>query len=126
MTRGTANERAHVVRGDGYLIARRSEAPTVPCPCGMSTRIITRDDTAVCNLHVTHIMDSTRHYHRKCTEIYYILDGKGKMELNGDIVDVEPGTVIVIEPGTRHRLWGDVHTIVFGVPALEPDDEYFD
>jgi mannose-6-phosphate isomerase-like protein (cupin superfamily) len=77
-------------------------------------------------LHITHIRDSVKHYHKRCAEVYYILEGRGKMELGPDVVDVGPGTVVYIEPGTAHRLWGDVRTIVFGVPALEPDDEYFD
>src|SRR5262249_20289273 len=112
----------------GYLIRRLQDAPTVPCPCGQSTRPPTRADTPACNLHVTFITDSVRHYHREGSEVYYILEGVGKMELNGDVVEVEPGTVVLIEPGTRHRLWSEqgVRTVVFGFPALRPEDEYFD
>jgi mannose-6-phosphate isomerase-like protein (cupin superfamily) len=112
----------------GYLVRHLAEAPTVPCPCGQSTRIITRADTPACNLHVTFIKDSRRHYHRLCTEVYYILEGRGKMELNGDVVEVSPGTVVYIEPGTPHRLESaeGVRTIVFGLPALDPADEHFD
>jgi mannose-6-phosphate isomerase-like protein (cupin superfamily) len=112
----------------GYLVRRLDQAPTVPCPCGQSTRIITRADTPACNLHVTFIQNSTRHYHRNCTEVYYILEGRGKMELNGDTVEVEPGMIIYIEPRTPHRLVSPegVRTIVFGVPALDPADEHFD
>jgi mannose-6-phosphate isomerase-like protein (cupin superfamily) len=110
----------------GYIVKRLADAPTVPCPCGTSTRPLTRDDSPVCNLHVTHITDSVRHYHRLCTEVYLVLEGRGKMDLGGDVVDVEPGTVVYINPGTPHRLWGDVRTVVFGVPALQPEDEYFD
>lgn len=112
----------------GYLVRHVREAPTVPCPCGQSTRPLTRADTAVCNFHITFITDSVRHYHKECTEVYYILEGTGRMELNGDVVEVEPGTVVYIEPGTRHRLWseGGVRTVVFGVPALRPEDEFFD
>lgn len=114
--------------GPGYLVRTRDDAPTVPCPCGESTRIITRADVPTCNLHVTFIRDSVKHYHRDCTEVYYILQGRGKMELNGDVVDVGPGTVVYIEPLTRHRLFSDegVSTIVFGIPALNPEDEDFD
>lgn len=114
--------------GKGYLVRHLQDAPSVPCPCGQSTRPLTRAETSRCNLHVTLITDSVRHYHQRCTEVYYILEGRGKMELNGDIVDVEPGTVVYIEPFTRHRLWSDagVRTVVFGVPALDPEDEYFD
>jgi mannose-6-phosphate isomerase-like protein (cupin superfamily) len=112
----------------GYLIRQLEEAPTVPCPCGQSTRPLTRADTPACNFHVTFIKDSVRHYHKECTEVYFVLDGCGQMELNGDVVDVRPGTVVYIEPGTRHRLWSEdgVSTVVFGVPALRAEDEYFD
>ena len=112
----------------GYLVRRLDEAPTVPCPCGQSTRPLTRADTPVCNFHITFIKESARHYHKNCTEVYYILEGRGKMDLNGDTIDVEPGMVIYIEPRTRHSLWSDagVRTVVFGVPALDPADEYFD
>ncbi len=110
----------------GYLLRRLQDAPTVPCPCGQSTRPLTRADTPVCNLHITFIKDSSKHYHKECTEVYYILEGKGKMELNGDVVEVDPGTVVVIEPFTRHRLWSEdgVRTVVFGVPAVQAEDEY--
>jgi mannose-6-phosphate isomerase-like protein (cupin superfamily) len=112
----------------GYLTRRLADAPTVPCPCGQSTRPLTAVDTPTCNLHITFISDSVKHYHKLCTEVYYILEGRGKMELNDDIIDVEPGLVVYIEPFTRHRLWSDagVRTVVFGVPALQSDDEYFD
>ena len=40
---------------------------------------------------------------------------------------IGPGLTITIEPGTRHRLvGGGVRTIVFGVPAFDPSDEFFD
>lgn len=112
----------------GYVVRTQAEAPTVPCPCGDSTRIITSADGRGCSLHVTSIKDAQTHYHKKTAEMYYILEGHGKMELNGDWIDVAPGTVVVIDPGTRHRLISDegVKTIVVGMPAFDPDDEYFD
>lgn len=112
----------------GYLIRRLEDAPTVLCPCGDSTRPLTRAETTVCNLHVTFIRDAVRHYHKDCTEVYFILEGQGHVELNGDEIEVGPGMMIYIEPGTRHRLWSaaGVRTVVFGVPALRPEDEYFD
>ncbi len=109
----------------GYLVRRLQDAPTVQCPCGPSTRPLPATDDLVCNLHVTHIKDSVRHYHKDCTEVYYILEGRGKMELNGDVIDLEPGTIVYIEPGTVHRAYGDIRTIVFGVPRCRPEDEFF-
>ncbi|MDI6829620.1 MAG: mannose-6-phosphate isomerase, partial [Armatimonadota bacterium] len=58
-----------------YIYRTLEEAPTIQCLCGDSTRIITREDTPVANIHVTHITDSKKHYHKEVTEFYYILEG---------------------------------------------------
>jgi mannose-6-phosphate isomerase-like protein (cupin superfamily) len=112
----------------GYLIRKLADAPSVPCPCGVSTRPLTQADGAPCSLHVTAIRDSVRHYHRRSTEVYYILEGTGKIELNADWHELEPGTVIWIEPGTRHRVVSDagLKTIVFAIPPFDAADEYVD
>lgn len=113
-----------------YVVRHRSEAPTVPCPCGMSTRILTAADGGPCSVHVTSIADSVRHYHRDTTEVYYILEGTGKMELAGEWHAVSPGSVIRIDKGTRHRLVGDcgkaISTIVMAFPPFNDKDEWFD
>jgi mannose-6-phosphate isomerase-like protein (cupin superfamily) len=109
----------------GYLIRQIEEVEPVPCPCGSSTRPITIKDTPLLNFHVTHIMDSKKHYHKEVTEVYYILEGSGFMELNDETVPIRPGTVILIEPYTAHRGYGDFKTIVVGVPAARHDDEFF-
>jgi mannose-6-phosphate isomerase-like protein (cupin superfamily) len=116
-----------VTAGRGYLVRRQAEAPTVPCPCGQSTRILTIADGPLANFHVTFITDSVKHYHKECTEIYYILEGTGELELNDDVVPVEPGTFVLIEPYTAHRLKSEkgVRTIVLGLPACRHDDEFF-
>lgn len=108
-----------------YIYRTIEEAPRVPCPCGTSTRIITRADTPVANVHVTTITDSTRHYHKEATEIYYILDGNGEMELGKDTVELRPGVTIMIPPGLAHRAYGDVKCLIVGVPACKHDDEFF-
>ena len=115
-------------RPAGYSVRRSEDAPTVPCPCGQSTRIVTAADGLGCSFHVTEIRDSVRHYHRRCAEVYYVLKGSGFMDLDGETVAVEPGTVVTIQPGTRHRLWseGGVRTIVVAVPPFDAGDEYFD
>jgi mannose-6-phosphate isomerase-like protein (cupin superfamily) len=117
-----------IASSNGYLVKKLAEASSVSCPCGLSTRILTAADGAPCSLHVTAIRDSVRHYHRKTTEVYYILEGTGKIELNEDWLALEPGSVIWIEPGTRHRVVSEagIKTIVFGLPAFDPDDEWFD
>lgn len=112
----------------GYSVRRAADVPPVQCPCGQSTRVVTAADGLGCSFHVTEIRDSVRHYHRKSAEVYYILSGTGRIELDDETVSVEPGMVVTINPGTRHRLVspGGVRTIVVAVPPFDPEDEYFD
>lgn len=112
----------------GYVVRKLADAPSVPCPCGISTRPLTVADGGPCSLHVTAITNSERHYHRETTEIYYILEGVGKIELDGDWFEVEPQTTIHIPAGTRHRIVSEqgLRTIVVAIPPFRAEDEYFD
>jgi mannose-6-phosphate isomerase-like protein (cupin superfamily) len=115
----------NVHKRKGYIVKHIDQVDPVPCPCGSSTRIIQREDTPLANLHVTHIQDSKKHYHQSCTEYYYILEGAGHMELGEDVVELKPGTTVVIDPGTPHRGYGDFKTVIIGIPAWEHTDEFF-
>ena len=90
----------------------------------MSIRPVTRSDTTIANLHITHINNSRKHYHENCTEFYYIIEEKGKMEL-GEEVELKPGIIIVIDKKVPHRGYGDFKAIIFGVPAIKQSDEFF-
>ncbi len=108
----------------GYVVRHQTEVEPVPCPCGSSTRIITAADTSQASFHITHIKDAQRHYHKNTTEIYYILEGEGIMELGEDEIEVKPGSTVLIEKGTPHRACGDFKTVVVALPAFQADDEY--
>ncbi len=45
-----------------------------------------------------------RHLHVKTEEVYYVLRGRGLMEIDGDKREVGPGDGIAIPPGCEHRL----------------------
>lgn len=109
----------------GYIARHIDDVEPVPCPCGSSTRIITKDDTPVAGFHVTHIRDSKKHFHKNTTEIYHVLEGHGFLEIGGDTVELRPGLTILIEKGTPHRGYGDFKTIVVPIPAFDPTDEFF-
>jgi len=69
----------------GYIVTHLDEVEPVPCPCGMSRRAFVQPDNDVATLHVVDIStDAKTHYHKKLTEIYYILETEGEafMELD--------------------------------------------
>jgi mannose-6-phosphate isomerase-like protein (cupin superfamily) len=45
-----------------------------------------------------------RHYHGRSEEIYFLLEGTGEMELDGERRRVEPGDAVLIPPGAWHQL----------------------
>ncbi len=47
---------------------------------------------------------TTPHYHPQTEEIYYILEGRGSMQVDKEIRSVGPGDAIAIPPGTRHQI----------------------
>ena len=47
---------------------------------------------------------TTPHYHKKTEEIYFILQGQGEMQLDGQRRRVRPGDAIAIPPGSVHTI----------------------
>jgi len=126
-----------LLNGAAYLRRHVDDVEPVDCPCGRSTRIITSADTPAANLHVTEIAEDARlHYHTECMEMYHVLEGCGKLEVGNDVLELRPGDTVVIPPGTRHRAEGrpgpdgllkqPLKVLIVGVPAFDPEDEYFD
>ena len=105
-----------------------ADIPGVPCPCGSAQRAFA--DGGQCSLHtVTISADAETHYHKTHTEVYYFLEGRGQMELDGELQPVHPGISIFIPPGVRHRaVVGNEAMKILNIvmPAFDPEDEHFD
>lgn len=98
-----------------------------PCPCGITRRAFLEDQAQTASLHVVQVNhDAVTHYHKKTTELYYILEGSGQLELDGQRFDVRPGCSALIKPGCRHRAIGQMKILNVPIPAFDSSDEYFD
>jgi mannose-6-phosphate isomerase-like protein (cupin superfamily) len=66
------------------------------------------------------------HRHLKTEEIYYIIEGRGSMRVDGDTQPVGPGDAIAIPPGAAHQITNtDVTPLRFlccCAPGYEDDD----
>lgn len=94
--------------------------------CGFRRTLISSKDTPVA--YVSHlIIDNSReHYHKIMTEYYYVINGSGEIFLDGESHPIKTGDIVVIPPLVRHTSKGDLEVLIFGAPALEADDIYFD
>ena len=73
---------------------------------------------------------TTRHHHRVSEETYYLVEGTGEMDVDGDVREVGPGDAVLIPPGAWHRIRatgdGPVRLLCACAPPWTADDTYFD
>lgn len=110
-----------------YAIAHMADIAPTPCPCGQARRAFTEDADQIASLHITEIKAYSQvHYHKKMTELYYVLEGAGTMELDGQSHPIKPGDAIMIKPLCRHRAVGKLKVLIVPIPAFDKGDEWFD
>ncbi len=70
-----------------------------------------------------------RHYHRESEELYYLLEGTGEMEIDGERAPVAPGDAILIPPGARHQIRAEgsapLRFLCCCAPPYRHNDTYF-
>ena len=76
---------------------------------------VTKDGSTIRELHHTAVQSlaeatlepdeaTQRHYHRASEEIYFVLKGSGRMEVDGETRMVRPGDAVLIPAGAWHTL----------------------
>jgi len=112
-----------------YEIVDFASLPGTACPCGTARRGFANVPDYPATIHVTEIsVDARLHYHKRITETYYFLEcePEAKMQLGDEIIAVQPGTAILIRPGTRHRAIGKMKVLIVAIPKFDPSDEFED
>ncbi len=69
-----------------------------------------------------------RHYHRLSEEFYFILEGRGTMEIDGQAREVAPGDAIMIPPGAWHTITAHatLRFLCSCAPPYRHDDTHFE
>lgn len=71
-----------------------------------------------------------RHYHATTEEIYVVLAGDGRMEMEGDEREVGPGDAVLIPPGTWHEIRasgdGELRFLCCCAPAYSDEDTFLE
>lgn len=110
------------------LVRHEDQAPKERSTCGWRYRLISREDVGtgvVAWAHVVDIDDAKPHYHKRSTELYYVLEGDGTVMLDGVRHAVRQGTLLHIPPGVVHGAQGRMRVLVIGVPDIAEDDIFF-
>lgn len=109
------------------LIRHEGHTPRERSTCGWRDRLISREDESLHPAAWAHAVDidgAKPHYHKRSTELYYVLDGEGTVSLDGAEHEVKKGSLIHIPPGVVHGAKGKMRVLVVGIPDIA-DDDYF-
>ena len=109
------------------LIRHEGHTPRERSTCGWRDRLISREDEELSPAAWVHAVDidgAKPHYHKRSTELYYVLEGEGCVILNGEEHQVKKGSLVHIPPGVVHGARGKMRVLVVGVPDIAEDD-YF-
>jgi mannose-6-phosphate isomerase-like protein (cupin superfamily) len=96
--------------------------------CGWRDRLISREDAALSPAAWAHAVDidgAKQHFHKRSTELYYVLEGAGTVVLDGVEHPVFKGSLVHIPPGVIHGARGRMRVLVIGIPDIAEDD-YFE
>ena len=73
--------------------------------------------------------ETERHHHRESEEIYFVLEGGGTMELDGERRQVGPGDAVLIPPGAWHTIAAGpagARFLCCCAPPYRHEDTFFD
>ena len=110
------------------LIRHEGHTPRERSTCGWRDRLISREDAIFSPAAWAHAVDidgAKLHYHKRSTELYYVLDGSGTVSLDGAEHSVFKGSLVHIPAGVVHGARGRMRVLVVGIPDIA-DDDYFE
>jgi quercetin dioxygenase-like cupin family protein len=108
------------------IVRHQGEAPSERSTCGWRQRLISRQDPgAAAWVHAVDIDGARPHFHRRTTELYYVLAGEGTVLLDGDEHPVREGSIVHIPPGVVHGARGRMRVLVVGIPDIADDDLFY-
>jgi mannose-6-phosphate isomerase-like protein (cupin superfamily) len=69
-----------------------------------------------------------RHRHLLTEEIYFLLEGTARIEIDGDTREAAPGDAILIPPGARHQITAlsPLRFLCCCAPPYTHEDTHFD
>lgn len=69
-----------------------------------------------------------RHYHKLAEEFYFILEGLGMMEIDGEVSEVAANDAILIPAGAWHQITAklELRFLCCCAPPYDHEDTYFE
>ena len=116
------------IRASRATVRKLTDQDEFRSVCGMRRDLVGPADDEPLLFHYMRIHDSTKHYHRKTIEYYFVVDGTGEMELDGETVAIEKGDMIVVPTDVWHTSRpttdDELHILICALPqGLDPGEQ---
>ena len=110
------------------LVRHESDAPRERSVCGWRHLLVSRqdrDENVAAWVHTVDIDGAKLHYHKRTTELYYVLEGEGSLSLDGEAHPISKGSLVHIPPGVVHGAKGRMRVLVVGIPDISDNDVFY-
>jgi len=110
------------------------EGTRLPDICGAAVDLINgpisgSKHISIAIIYIDPGKQSIPHYHKNTEEIYYFLEGNGRTIIEGETIDVGPGSVVFLPLFKRHQVINDsqqpLKFLSSDAPPYDPADVYF-
>jgi len=85
--------------------------------CGQIRPLIEEKDGAAAEVHHLEITNAKLHYHAHTDEVYYVLDGEGRMKLDNEEIELRKDVTVYVPRGVKHKAWGNLKVLVVCIPG---------
>ena len=111
-----------------HLVRTVGDASPREITCGTMRELTSSKDFPGMDIvHVTIGSETKRHYHKRLTEVYFVLKGSIVMEVDGKKEGLKEGGMVMIFPNTEHKAWkaskGSAEILVICCPPWTKEDE---
>jgi len=115
-------------RNMSYIVRKIKNSDPRNITCGTMRNLTNSEDFQGMDFCHVIISDKTKeHYHKKLTEVYYVLKGSIAVEIDGKIENLEQDSLIMIFPNTNHKALKtseeDAEILVICCPPWSKEDE---
>jgi mannose-6-phosphate isomerase-like protein (cupin superfamily) len=111
-----------------HLVRKVQNANPTQITCGTMRKLTGSNDFKDMDVvHVTITDPTKKHFHKKLTEIYYVLKGSIDVEVDQEVEHLKKDQMIMIFPNTNHKAWKtseeDAEILVVCCPPWTEEDE---
>ena len=111
-----------------HIVRKVQDANPEQITCGLMRKLTGITDSKSMDFaHVTIRAPTKRHFHKKLTEVYFVLKGAINVDLDGKTEHLKRGQMVMILPNTKHKAWKttktDAEILVVCSPPWSEEDE---